>query len=264
MPRPRMWAYLIVLLSTTPASHAQIDDLSQDPWNTDPALMALADRITFQVTYEGDTMTPVMAAGEWEPIISGVPIFADGPFGRCLQAGGGSAIATYPRGANASLASMGAVSLWICPVEWTRVNGGNTVFAKCTASRFYIQRQGPAHDETGKLTRHENLQFLMLGDVTGNKNLSSSTKKWSLGKWRLIVANWNLPTMSVSIDGGEFKTTTVKEVPEDDYFGDLMVGGVNGEVTLLDEVTFYRRPLSLEEVRHLYETFKPADPEVEQ
>ncbi len=264
MPQPRMWTCLIALYLITPAGHAQTGDRWPDPWSADPVLMALADRITFQVTYEGDTMMPVMAAGAWEPKIQGTPIFTDGPFGRCLQAGGGSAIATYPRGANAALASMGSVSLWICPVDWSRVNGGNTVFTKCTASRFYIQRQGPAHDETGKLTRHENLQFLMLGDVTGNKNLVTSTKKWPLGRWRLIVATWSLPTMSVSIDGGEFKTTTVKAVPEDDYFGALMVGGVNGEVTLLDEVTFYRRPLSLEEVRHLYESFKPEDPEVEQ
>jgi len=258
-----MWTCLIVLYLIIPAAHAQSDDPRQDPWNADPVLMALADRITFQVTFEGDSMVPVMAAGQWEPHISGAPVFADGPFGRCIQAGGGSAMATYPRGANAALASMGAVSLWICPVDWTRVNGGNTVFIKCTASRFYVQRQGPAHDETGKLTRHENLQFLMLGDVTGNKNLSSSTIKWPLGKCRLIVANWSLPTMSLSIDGGEFKTTTVREVPEDDYFGGLMIGGVNGEITLLDEVTFYRRPLTLEEVRRLYETFKPEDPEVE-
>lgn len=264
MSHQRICLWLVALSLAAPVCRAQMADPGQDPWNTDPLLMALAERITFQVTYEGDSMVPVMAAGAWNPAINGTPIFTDGPFGRCLQAGGGSAIATYPRGPNASLTTMGAVSLWVCPVEWTRVNGGNTVFTKCGASRFYIQRQGPGHDETGRLTRHENLQFLMLGDVTGNKSLAVSTINWPQGKWRLIVANWSMPTMSLSIDGGEFMTTTVREVPEDRYFGDLMVGGVNGEVTLLDEVTFYRRPLSREEARHIYQTFKPQDPEVEQ
>ena len=262
MPRPV--TYLLVLALWGLAGSLQAEDVWQDPWHCDPVLMGLADRITFQVTYEGDSMAPVMATGEWDTRINGTPVFADGPFGRCVQAGGGSGIAVYPRGPNATLSTMGAMSLWICPVEWTHLNGGNTVFTKCTASRFYVQRQGPGHDEAGKLTRHENLQFLMLGDVTGNKVLATSTVKWPLGKWRLVVANWSMPTMSLSVDGGEFKPTTVREVPQDDYFGDLMVGGVNGEITLLDEVTFYRRPLSLEEVRHLYETFKPEDPEVEQ
>lgn len=232
-----------------------------DPWLSDPLLRSLAERITFQVTFEGDSMVPVMAAGDWQTNISGTPIFTDGPWGRCLQAGGGSAVATYPRGPNASLATMGAVSLWICPVEWTRVNGGNTVFTKCTASRFYVQRQGPAHNDEGVVTRHENLQFLMLGEVTGNKGLSLSTVNWPNGKWRLVVANWCMPTISLSVDGGEFMTTTVRAVPDDAYFGNLMVGGVNGEVTLLDEVTFYRRPLTRQEAQRLYEVFKPKDEE---
>ncbi len=265
MSLPRIWLCVIALGMLAPICIAEPASPSQDdPWCADPVLRALSERITFQVTYEGDTMVPVMAIGEWAPKIMGEPVFVDGPFGRALRCGGGSAIATYPRGPNATLAMRGAVSMWICPVDWTRVNGGNTVLTKCTASRFYMQRQGPAHDDTGKLTRHEGIQFLMLGDVTGNKNLMTSTVKWPPGKWRLLVASWSLPTMSFSIDGGEFMTTTVKEIPDDSYFGDLMIGGVNGELTLLDEVTFYRRPLTRAEALHIYETFKPEDPEVEQ
>ena len=264
MSSPRVWTCAVTLWAVAAVCHARAADPWQDPWNADPVLRELADRITLQVTFEGDSMTPVMAAGEWEPHISGTPVFADGPFGRCLLAGDGSGSATYPRGPNATLATMGAVSLWVCPVQWTHVNGGNTVFVMTRNSTFYIERQGPGHDETGRLTRHENVFFLILGSVTGNNALGFGTLKWPLGKWRFLVANWRLPTMSFSLDGGEFKTTTIKQVPDDGYFGDLVIGAAHGETTLLDEITFYRRPLTPQEVRRLYETFRPDDREAEQ
>jgi hypothetical protein len=122
---------------------------------------------------------------------------------------------------------------------------------------FYLQRQGPAHNDEGVVTRHEGFQYLIRGEVTGNKTLMVGTENWPPGRWRFIVANWSLPTMSLSIDAGEFGSVTVKQVPDDDYFGSLAVGARGGERTLIDELTIYRRPLSLDEVRLLYETFRP-------
>ena len=67
--------------------------------------------------------------------------------------------------------------------------------------------------------------------------------------------------MSFSLDGGEFQSISVKQNPTAANFGGLIVGSSGGEKTLVDEFTIYRRPLTLDEVRHLYEALKPAPPE---
>ena len=243
---------------------AQPSGAWDDPWQSSPLVRDLADRIIFQLTCDGDSVLPVMAAGAWEPRVLGTPQFADGLVGRALVAGDGSGRIVYPRGPNASMAGRGAVSLWICPVQWTRDNGGNTTFLTAANGAFYLQRQGPAHNDQGIVTRYEGVQFLIRGEVTGNQTLMVGTDKWPNGRWRLLVANWSLPTMSFSIDGGEFQTTGVDAVPEDAYFGDLAVGASGGELTLIDEITIYKRPLTREEVSAIYDTFKPQATEVEQ
>jgi len=227
-------------------------------------LRELADRITFQLTFDGDSVLPVMAAGGWQPKLMGTPQFADGLIGRALVAGEGSGKIIYPRGSNASMAGRGAVAMWVCPVQWTRQNGGNTTFLTATNGAFYLQRQGPAHNEQGVVTRYEGVQFLIRGEITGNQTLMVGTDKWPNGRWRLLVANWSLPTMSFSLDGGEFQTTGVDAVPEDGYFGDLTVGASGGETTLIDEITIFKRPLTRAEVSAIYDTFKPLATEVEQ
>ncbi len=160
------------------------------------------------------------------------------------------------------MGTRGAVSLWIRPVHWTRVNGGNTTFLMTSNATFYLQRQGPAHDETGKLTRQEGVQYLIRGETTGNVTLMTGTANWPDGRWRLIVANWAWPTVSWSIDGGEFVGRSVRVNPDDGHFGDLVVGATGGEPTLIDELTIYRRPLTQAEARHLYETFRPEAEEM--
>ena len=239
--------------------HAQaVEDPWKDSYCASPQLRGLMDWVSFQLTFDAGSMVPDMAAGEYEFSVQGTPQFAPGVRGLGLVAGADSGRATYPRGVNATMATRGAVSLWVCPVEWTHVNGGNTTFLMTSNASFYLQRQGPAHNDEGVCTRHEGFQYLIRGEVTGNKTLMVGTGEWPLGRWRLVVANWSLPMMSLSVDGGEFQSVSVKEVPGDDYFGSLLVGATGGERTLIDELTIYRRPLSLEEARLLYETFRPG------
>ncbi len=254
------WGLILVvalLAATSPCGAEEPPGPWDDPWVADPALRGLAGWITFRLTFDAESMLPEMAAGEWAPQISGTPAFEPGVSGMALVAGDGSGRAIYPRGPNATMGTRGAVSLWICPVQWTRVNGGNTTFVMTSNASFYLQRQGPAHDAEGKLTRHEGVQYLIRGELTGNKTLMTDTTKWPNGEWRFVVANWAWPTFSWSINGGEFVGQSVKSNPDESYFGDLVVGATGGEPTLIDELTIYRRPLTLEEARRLYETHGP-------
>ena len=251
--RTRCAALLLagLLLSAVCADEPPLDPRA-DPYVADPPLRALMDWVTFRLTFDADSLMPDMAAGAWEPTLHGTPQFAEGLKGRALVAGGESGGAYFPRELNAPLATRGAISLWLCPLEWTHDNGGNTEFLMTTNASFYLQRQGPLHNEEGVVTRQEAAQFLMLSEVTGNNCLAFGTEDWPPGKWRLLVANWSWPSMSFSLDGGEFQSLSVKQSPTEASFGGLSIGSAGGQTTLMDELTIYRRPLTLEEVRALH------------
>ncbi|MBM3475229.1 MAG: LamG domain-containing protein [Armatimonadetes bacterium] len=246
----------LALLPNVAAPQAPADPRA-DPYVADPTLRSLMDWVTLRLTFDADSMLPDMAAGAFEPTLHGTPQFAEGVKGRALVAGGESGGAFLARRLNAPLETRGAISLWLCPLEWTHVNGGNTEFLMTTNFSLYLQRQGPLHNEEGVVTRQEAVQFLMLSEVTGNNCLAFGTEDWPLGKWRLLVANWSWPVMSFSLDGGEFQSVSVKQSPTEANFGDLLVGSAGGEKTLMDELTIYRRPLTLDEARHLYDALKP-------
>ncbi len=248
---------LFWLMGGASAQNPLPTDPRADPYFADPRLRELMDWVTFQLTFDAGGLVPDMAAGETTFSLHGEARFEPGVKGQALVAGADSGRAIYPRELNATLDTRGAVSLWVCPMGWTHQNGPNTTLLMTTNSSFYLQRQGPMHNEAGVVTRQEGFQFLMLSEVTGNKCLMVGTQDWPLGKWRLIVANWSWPTMSLSIDGGEFRSLSVKQSPTAGDFGGLAVGASGGEETLIDELTIYRRPLTLEEARVLYEAFAP-------
>ena len=232
------------------------DDPRQSPYFAVPELRQLMEWATLQVTFDAGSFVPDMAAGEYKPTVTGTPRFEPGLRGQALVAGDGSGAGIYPRAGNATFDTQGAVALWICPVAWTHVLGGNTIFTVTTNSTFYMQRQGPWY-EGASLKRQEGVQFLLFNKTVGNGSLMYGTRDWPLGQWRLLVANWSWPTMSFSLDGGEFQSGTIKGKPRAEDFGNILIGANGGEKTLVDEVTFFRRPLSTAEARALYEALRP-------
>lgn len=229
--------------------------IAEAPYDTDPVLHELMDWVTFQITFDRDTVHPEMAAGEVDTKIEGTPAFADGIKGRALIAGQGSAQITYPRGANAPLARRGAVMLWIKPLDWTHENAPYGTFLRLTNGAFYLQRQGPQKNDEGRFTRHEGLQ-LIVKDGDQLQNAMRSTSEWPNGDWHLLVGNWAWPSLTFSIDGSEFIAKTIDGEFEDAQFGDLILGSTGGERTLLDELTIFRRPLSLPEIRRIQQVFQ--------
>jgi hypothetical protein len=242
---------LALLLAGTAAGPP--DDPRADPYVADVGLRSLVEWATLQLTFDAASCLPDMAAGTPEVRSLGTPEFAPGVKGLALMAGGPSAASLLPRAGNAALESRGALTVWLCPLEWTHENGGNTEFLMTSNASFYLQRQGPLHNAEGVVTRHAAVQFLMLSETTGNNCLAFGTETWPNGKWRFMAANWNWPTMSFSLDGGEFQSLSVKQNPTTANFGDLVIGSGGGEKALMDELMLFRRPLSLDEVRRLYE-----------
>ncbi len=245
-------ALLAVSSLAAVADPPPLTDPRQDLHFANPQLRALMGWVSFRLSFDSQSLVPDMAAGEARVTPHGTPRFAPGIRGSALVAGGDSGQGLYTRGPNAPLELRGALSLWVCPLAWTHQNGGNTTLVMTSNSSFYIQRQGPMHNAEGVVTRQEGLQYLMLSKTTGNQCLMVGTNDWPTGKWRFVVANWDWPTMSLSLDGGEFRSVSAKQPPAPADFGALIVGARGGETALLDEVTIYRRPLTLDETRELY------------
>lgn len=250
-----LWMPLILAVAMAAPVLAQ-DDPRQNPYFAVPELRQLMEAATFQLTFDAGSVTPDMAAGEAKPGVNGTPQFDPGLRGQALVAGEGSGTATYPSVGNASLATQGAVALWIKPVSWTHVQGGNTTLVMTSNSSFYIERQGPWIEGT-ELKRQESILYLLFSKTVGNGCLAYGTNAWPNGQWRLLVANWSWPTMSFSLDGGEFQSATVKGKPAPEEFGALYVGATGGEKTLLDEITIFRRPLTQAEAKAMYEALRP-------
>lgn len=250
----RSWMPLILLIGLRCPSLAQ-DDPRQSPYFAVPELRQVMEWATFQLTFDAGSMMPDMAAGDAKLGVNGTPQFVPGLRGQALVAGEGSGAAGYASVGNVSFASQGAIALWVMPVAWTHVQGGNTVFLMTSNSNFYLERQGPWIEGT-ELKRQEAVLYLLFSKTVGNGCLSLGTNDWPLNQWRLIVANWSWPTMSLSLDGGEFQSATLKGKPPAEEFGGLYVGASGGEKTLLDEITIFRRPLTLAEVKAMYEALR--------
>ncbi|HOL67714.1 MAG TPA: hypothetical protein PKX93_09690, partial [bacterium] len=217
----------------------------RSPWITDPVLRELSPDIVFHLSFDGANMTPEMAAGPFQFRLSGQPRFVPGLKDLALVAGGGqSGAAIYDNKLNFPIATRGTMVMWVCPVAWTHYHGPNTVFAMTTNYSFYLERQGPAHNEHGELTRQECVLFLVNTPTAGNACLNFGTTSWAAGKWRMLAATWNWPEMSFSVDAGGFGVCSVKKVPLPSEFGSLLIGASGGEETLIDEVYIYKRVLT--------------------
>jgi hypothetical protein len=226
-------------------------------WDTE--LAPLMEAVTFHVSFDNKTVMPDMAEGaQYEPTFLGTsdrsfdrPQFAPGLIGQALVLGSGSTV--YPRAGNVLLDKRGAIALWIKPEDWQRPQDGNCVFVMTSNSTFYLERQGPARDEDGRVTRHEGI--LYLASLPGKRSTTiNGGSDWENGRWYLLVANWSWPTMELSVNGEPFKVRSLPAVPEDGDFGSLVLGDRRGVARgLLDEFMAFRRPLSHGEVQLLYQ-----------
>ena len=230
-----------------------------------PEMRDLMAAVTLHVSFDAETTTPDMAEGpKYAPKFVGVPKqdaagprFAPGLLGKALVLGSGAAV--YPRAGNVLLEKRGAVAVWIKPEGWQRPNDRTCLFAMTTDAAFYLQRQGPLLGEDNKVRRHEVIQYLVRDEgrrLAGTSDYSA----WTNGRWYLLVANWSWPTFELSVNGEPFAGKSLRGTPGKDVFGDLVVGDRGGSPRgLLDELTAFRRPLSLEEARLLYQLLNPSE-----
>ena len=101
--------------------------------------------------------------------------------------------------------------------------------------------------------RNEHIQFLVRTSKKQSRFTNLSFGKLENDRWYFFVANWNWPTIQFSMNGGGFNVRPLKGNPKDGFIGDFSIGSPAGDGGLIDEVMFFSRPLTLEEVRLLYD-----------
>lgn len=229
-----------------------------------PELEDLMSAVTLRVGFDGGELVPRMAAGaEHAPTwvanaeaADGRPQFSVGVVGRGLVLGSGAVV--YPRQGNFPLGERGAVVMWIRPENWQRPQDPNVVFAGTTRGAFYLQRQGPARGDDGRVTRHEVVHYLVRDAQKGGLAGIHLYEPWQNDRWYFVVANWSWPTFEMSLNGGAFQAKSVLKKPAEDQLGDLVLGSRFGPPRgVIDEVLVFARPLSLEEAKLLYDTLRP-------
>jgi len=238
-------------------------ELPPDPYDA-VSLRSLMNAVTFRLSFDGGSMQPDMAAGPaWAPSVSGsydkrfaAPQFEPGLCGEALVLGTGTGL--YPGEGNLTLGRRGAVALWVKPLEWKRPNDGNVTFIIARGGLFYLQRQGPLQGEDGKKLRQEGIQYLAKRDAAQRRYTTLSGGIWENDRWYLLVANWSWPTMELSVNGGPFAVRALPGRPPDEAASGFIVGSIGGNRSLLDEILFFRRPLTVGETKGLYEALRPA------
>lgn len=230
--------------------------VSTSPYDTDPDLRALMDEVTFHHSFDHESLLPDMAAGDWSFTRTDNPRRAPGLRGMALVAGTGRLVFADAR--NWTITTRGGMALWVSPVKWDHDNAGITTFVISERAAFYIERQGPKRKPDGLWARHERILAGMQRGVRGSK--SAVCDSWRPGEWHLLAVNWSWPELLLSVDGQPFQAKVFEHKPDASLFRGFRLGARGGDLTLMDEVFFFRRPLSNPEVRKLYQRLLPPVP----
>ena len=246
----------IAALAVAGSLAAQADPpVSTSPYDTDPVLSALMDAVTFHHSFDHDSLLPDMAVGDWKFRVFGKPQLAPGLRGNALVAGTGALLFADKR--NWTIATRGALALWVSPVRWDHEAAANTNFVVSQRAAFYVERQGPVRKPDGSWKRLEVLLVGMQRGVRGSKGAGCRT--WQPGKWHLIVVNWSWPQLALSVDGGAFNAVVFPHKPDAKLFAGFALGSRGGDLTLMDEFFCFNRPLSEREVARLHQRLRPRE-----
>jgi len=211
------------------------------------------DAVTFHHSFDHESLAPDMAVGEWKFQRHGEPKLAPGLLGKALVAGTGALFFADAR--NWTIATRGALVLWVSPVRWNHHEAGNTYFVVSQRAAFYLERQGPLPKPDRSPGRQEVVLAGLQGSLRGSRG--ADCKLWKDGEWHMLAVNWSWPQLALSLDGGAFSAIEFREKPDPGLSGGFMLGSRGGDHTLLDEFFCFNRPLSEDEVRTLYEALRP-------
>lgn len=219
-----------------------------------PELSGIMQDMTMYISYDDESLEPDSSIGE-NPLVridkvpSG-PVFEPGISGKALMLG--SASGFYQTDRNVTIKSNGSAIFWVKPVGWSDKDVGNSTFLRLTSNDFFVLWQSP---KAGK--RNAALMFIAknIGDKRGKNVYWADTLK--NGQWHMFAINWEWPSFSMSIDGNKFVSKSLSQSKKFKENLIINVGTRWGAKGLIDEVLFFSRPLSIQEVKKLYQIMNP-------
>lgn len=233
----------------------------QDTLKNDSVAFLKKD-IVFHVSF--DSKTPMADIGELEVKKAKSNLeYVPGLMGQAILISGQSTAAAEYQPSQPLFQDSGSICFWVMPQSWiqkgTADSRGYIVFLRATVGggAMIVERQGFSTN-----TKRMDYLLILLNKVTEGTPLAvaDTTEKWENGIWHLVVINWDEKGFEASIDGRELKRTNyTRPLAKSDFTGQeqFTVGygdADSPEKTLLDEITVFKRPLTLLEIRKVYKT----------
>ena len=242
------------------------------PYYSRPDMAELMADVIFHVRYDDGTMKPDIAAGP-KGLLKTLPAgwkkkpepgkvygrYAPGIVGLALRADRG--VGVYAAQGNMTPRTSGAIAFWLKPLDWRKDDDRGIHVFRTSGGHMGMGRQAGKRRKDGKKLRGEMFAGWAHKSLRkGERN--ACVPRYGLLKndqWYFVVLSWAWPTLSLSLDGGPFRTVSLPRVPDDAMaqIGSFNLGSRGGGApTLIDEVMIFNRPLDAAEAKLICTTVR--------
>ncbi len=226
------------------------------------AIAFLREDIVWHVSF--DSQNPRSDIGDLAVIkTKGDLAYAPGLVGQALVISGKPQAAVEYEPVQPIFQGAGAICFWVMPQSWIQKGFAESrgiivlLHAMIGGGALIVERQGFAANP-----KRTDYLLVLLNKVTEGTPLAvaDTTEAWENGVWHLVVINWNEKGLETSVDGKALKRTAYpRPLVTRDFAGhERFTLGCNAadaaEITLLDEITVFKRPLEQNEIRKVYKT----------
>jgi hypothetical protein len=215
-----------------------------------PVLKEINPEVVYYVGFDDGTGDADLSVGDYKAAVNGQPIFEPGVSGQAFR----GAEFRYAVEKNFQVDRPGSLSLWIRPHQW--VWGEEEPLLPFFLTDYKgdgylgLERQGQIVKD-GKLIRAGGLLlwFHYFKDIPNQSSMCAGD--WKDGEWHFVVITWRGPRWELWVDGqSQFVVNLPRALKQEELSKQFIVSGSS---VLIDEFTIYRRPLTWEEIRRIYE-----------
>jgi hypothetical protein len=159
----------------------------------------------------------------------------------------------------------GAIAFWIKPENWDGKNKSMLNFLTAHGEKSLLQIY--RYEDVGKLSGYSGkLMFLYGPSIKDDKGAYQWTiaatpliSEWKKGDWHYVVCTWDTREIKMYIDSKPVETVSLLKLPLTPFTEFSIGNGTtspHGEITLIDELKIYDRPLTSYEICLEWEKYR--------
>jgi hypothetical protein len=212
------------------------------------------DDLLLNVGFDG-TLKAEKANGSNIPVVKRIKQaqFTDGVSGKAVRLNQNGCI-NYSVEKNID-AEQGTIAFWMRPADWNprlRTNTYHWIFS--------VNKSGAKVDRFQLFKMPGPLMMFFYGKHDKVKKLTFSIGKWKLKQWHFIAFTWGQAQIKLYVDGKLLRTVKIsmEQMPSDLNDKITLQGGL--ETTDYDNFQIYKRPLSGNEIKALYNKYNSKLP----